>query len=81
MLYGFVVLCLEDISEIPLEILILKMEIISKKDPVEKIEDLNRKGKIKTLFLKKDPRTPTANKSFWGWNKNYGNNYKRIFGK
>ena len=57
------------------------MEIINKKDPIERIEDLNRKGKIKTLSLKKDPKTPTANKSFWGWNKNYEDNYKRAFSK
>ena len=57
------------------------MEIISKKDEIEKIEDLNRKGKIKTLSLKKDPKTPTANKYFFGWNRSYEDNYKRIFKK
>ena len=59
------------------------MEIINKKDPVEKIEELNRKGKIKTLSLKKDPRTRV--KSPWNrWpedKENWDRSWERIFGR
>ena len=58
------------------------MEIISKKDTIEKIEDLNRKGVIKTLSLKKDPCTPKL-KGF-GWpadKKKWDENYEKIFRK
>ncbi len=58
------------------------MEIITKKDPVEKIEDLNRKGKIKTLSLKKDPNSPKARYTWWPKDKKkWDENYERIFGK
>ena len=58
------------------------MEIISKRDPVEKIEELNRKGKIKTVSLKKDPRSPRVKCPWWPKDKEaWDENYERIFGK
>ncbi len=60
------------------------MEIINKKDPVEKIEDLNRKGKIKTLSLKKDPRTPRVKSPWNRWpedKERWDRNWEKIFGR
>ena len=59
----------------------VNMEIISKKDPVEKIEDLNRKGKIKTISLTKNPDYPTTKHPWTGGDlKAYEEGWERIYG-